>query len=540
MNLRVLGWAIALVVGVGLFLSACHVPHANLGTLTSMGKVTPSSGGVKILRGGAAIAATHGVELEAGDVVETDAQSTAVIDFVDGSATLMPNTKVTVGSIWTWFGKVFFSGPVDNDTEYTSMSVDGTEYVAEVEQDRLVVTVLTGRVRVSSKTGAFAEVTATARERLEVTSLRTAGSAPPTKRTITQDELNSLVEQLNAAQQAQSRVVPDVTGLAEAQATQKLSALGFTPKSEKHPAQADQIGKVFSQSPAPGTRGTQVLLSVGARAVHVPDVRGLTLEQVAAQLPSGLRIGRQAFEFTGKQPLDQITRQSPAPGTAVVEGTSIDVVVEARVMPDLRGKTIEQAQAELRRLGVKVLTRERPDAAHAPGTILAQSPVPGTRLDLKPPVELAVATRPQASTDPNGTPSEPTAPVATPTTATTVGVQPPPAPRLVVAPRSLDFGSVEPQTPKSLELTLENRGNAPLSVKLVDVSPTESPFRAPLTTACSQLVAGATCRLTVTYEPLYPGAHEVTLRIVSNAPGGDVTVAVTGTAAFSGPTGPAQ
>lgn len=506
MNLRILGWAIALVVGV--MLSACHVPHANLGNLTSMGKVTPSSGGVTILRGGTPVAAMRGVELEAGDVVETDANSTAVIDFIDGSATLMPKTKVTVGSIWTWFGKVFFSGPVDNDTEYTNMSVEGTEYLSEVQSDRLVVTVLAGHVRVSSKTGAFAPVAVGAREQLEVTSLKSVGGAPPTKRTITQDELNTLVEELNAAQQAQSGLVPDVTGLSQEQATQKLSALGLDPKIEKHPAQEDQIGKVFSQSPAPGTRSTSVLLAVGARAVHVPDLRGLTLDQAKNLLPAGVELGRQDFEATGTQPLDRILRQNPAAGKAVVEGSHVDVVIEALIMPDLRGKTIQQAQEALRPLGVKLGTREQPDAKRV-GVVLSQNPAPGTRLEPARPVELVVG--------------------AQPVTPGPVSTQPGAA-RLVLSSSYLVFQGVAGNK-TSQELKLENQGNAPLVVKQVNFSPETKDYQvSSVARSCSQLAPGAACILSVTYQPSSPGKHSTTLRVESNDPAGVASVEISGVA----------
>lgn len=211
MNLRVLGWALALIVG--MLLSACGTLHANLGGLTSMGKVTLSASGVTILRHGAPVAATRGIELQAGDVVETDAHSTAVIEFIDGSATLMPNTKVTVGSIWTWFGRVFFSGPVDSDTAYVNMSVEGTQYLCEVKKDRVVVTGLSGHVRVRSKTGSFAPVAIGARDRFEMSSLKSVGGAQAKRRKISQEEFNSLVAEINAAQGTPANALRSPCGL---------------------------------------------------------------------------------------------------------------------------------------------------------------------------------------------------------------------------------------------------------------------------------------------------------------------------------------
>ena len=542
MNLRVLVWAIALVVCS--MLSACQLRHASLGTLTYAGKVMPSSGGVKIVRGGATVPAADGIELQAGDVVETDAQSTAVIEFADGSATLMPGTKVTVGSIWTWFGKVFCSGPVNNDTDYTNMSVEGTEYLAEVTNDRLVVTVLDGHVRVSSKKGAFAPVAVGAREQLEVTSLSAPGAVPPAKRTISRDELNSLVEQLNAAQQARDRLVPDVTGLSQDDAKRKVKALGLEVKVEKHPAQEDQIGKVFSQSPAPGTRSPSVTLAVGARGVNVPDLRGLTFEQAKQQLPSGLSLGRRDFETTGKQPLDHITRQNPAPGKTVVEGSSIDVVIEALIMPNVKGKTLQQAQQALSHLEVQVHTREQPDAKRV-GLVLSQNPAPGTRINANAVVELVIGAAsgtaqpvpvaPVATNPTNPTPTNPTPTNPTPTDPAPTGGDP----RLMLSPPYLAFESVQLGSSRESIVTLQNQGDGPLAVTWVDFGPRTKDFQvAPASTACAQIAPGASCTVLVTYRPTSAGTHSTTLRIQSNDPETPTTIEVVGSATDT--TSPAQ
>lgn len=535
MNLRVLVWAIALVVGS--MLSACHFRHASLGTLTYAGKVMPSSGGVKILRGGATVPAADGIELQAGDVVETDAQSTAVIEFADGSATLMPGTKVTVGSIWTWFGKVFCSGPVNNDTDYANMSVEGTEYLAEVTNDRLVVTVLDGHVRVSSKKGAFAPVAVGAHEQLEVTSLSAPGAAPPVKRTISRDELNTLVEQLNTAQQARDGLVPDVTGLSQEAAKRKLEALGLDLKVEKHPAKEDQIGRVFSQSPAPGTRSPSVTVAVGARGVNVPDLRGLTFEQAQKQLPSGLSFGRRDFETTGKQPLDHITRQNPAPGKTVVEGSSVDVVIEALIMPNVKGKTLQQAQGALSHLELQVHTREQPDAKHV-GIVLSQNPAAGTRIDPNAVVELVVGTATGTAhpipvapvlvpTPTNPTPTSPTPTNPTPTEPAPTGGDP----RLMLSPPYIAFETVPLGSSRELILTLQNQGDGPLTVTRVAFGSSTKDFQvAATTTACTQVAPGASCSVLLTYRPSSAGTHSTTLRVQSNDPESPTSIEVVGSA----------
>lgn len=154
-----LGLAAALVV---MMLGTCA--PAGLARLSIPGGVAR---GVTVVREGAAVEIKSNLALKRGDVVQTDARATAVVHFAEGTATLLPGTKVTVGSIWTWFGRVFFSGRVNSQTQYTSMSVQGTEYFVEVsEGGPTVVTVLAGRVGVSAQSGQFPSTFVEARHQL--------------------------------------------------------------------------------------------------------------------------------------------------------------------------------------------------------------------------------------------------------------------------------------------------------------------------------------------------------------------------------------
>ena len=142
----------------------------------------------------------------------------------------------------------------------------------------------------------------------------------------------------------------------------------------------------WAQEPTPNTR-------VGAAAsVRLPvlgDLRGKTCDEARAELRklhSALEtcpIGR----ATGDYPANTINAQSLKPGTPASQLDGLRVTLEpapapapAAVLPDLRGKTCDQAQAELRRLNV-ALTECRPGQTrtrYPVGTINAQSVAPGT------------------------------------------------------------------------------------------------------------------------------------------------------------------
>jgi beta-lactam-binding protein with PASTA domain len=326
MSRRLVHWVF--VLAVGWLLGGCTFSYASLGRVTAgdSGAAAPVTG-VTVERNGAPVPVTSRLALERGDTVQTDGQTTAVIHFGGGTATLRPNTKVTISSIWTWFGEVFFSGKIDNDTKYNSMGVHGTEYLAKVDADseHAVVTVLDGQVTVRSKTQRFAPTAVTAGHRLTIE----PGAAPRTEQ-ISQEEYNDIVRWVNAAQGSIDRLVPELRGLEEQAAVRTLLGLGFQrPRVERTPASEAEIGKVVSHSPAPGRRGLRVTLTVGARGIGVPDLRGLTVDEAKRALPAGLVLGEPRFEATGAQQVGRIARQSPGSARPVVEGTRIEVVVEA-------------------------------------------------------------------------------------------------------------------------------------------------------------------------------------------------------------------
>lgn len=61
--------------------------------------------------------------------------------------------------------------------------------------------------------------------------------------TLSQEELNGIVGELNATHDGHARLIPDVTGLGQEQARQKLSAFGLTAKVQKYPSRDDLVGK---------------------------------------------------------------------------------------------------------------------------------------------------------------------------------------------------------------------------------------------------------------------------------------------------------
>jgi serine/threonine-protein kinase len=92
-----------------------------------------------------------------------------------------------------------------------------------------------------------------------------------------------------------------------------------------------------------------------------------------------------------------VFRQSPLPGQRIAKGSSVHIWVSTGLprveVPPLVGKNENDVIAQLARLGLKVHTREVP-SAKAAGTITAQDPAAGTKLQVHSVVTINVAKGP--------------------------------------------------------------------------------------------------------------------------------------------------
>jgi serine/threonine-protein kinase len=104
----------------------------------------------------------------------------------------------------------------------------------------------------------------------------------------------------------------------------------------------------------------------------------------------------------------------PAAGTTVAKGASVTLtVISGRLtMPDLFGKTFEQARSELESLGFSNVVRQdvQTDNPDEIGTVVGQDPARGAKVDRNQKVTLQVAepaptTAPPTTPPPSGSPT---------------------------------------------------------------------------------------------------------------------------------------
>jgi serine/threonine-protein kinase len=148
-----------------------------------------------------------------------------------------------------------------------------------------------------------------------------------------------------------------------------------------------EAGVVISVDPAEGSelrRGDAVSLVVskGREPIPVPAVAGQSVDDATAAVEeAGLVISVAEAQFSDSVASGRVISQTPAEGT-LFRGDTVTVVPskgpETVEMPNLVGKQLQEAEAELEALGLKV------DVERALGgffnTVRAQSAEPGTRV----------------------------------------------------------------------------------------------------------------------------------------------------------------
>ena len=190
--------------------------------------------------------------------------------------------------------------------------------------------------------------------------------------------------------------MPDLKGLPKAGAESKLLNLGLkmTVKEERY-NNTSAYSAVLEQSVEPGAtikrgRMIAVVVSLGSQSLSAPQLLGMPSARQARLLleQNGLVLGAQDY-VSNELPRETVLAQSPEGGEAVGRGDQVSLLVSsgpapaARVMPNLRGQSLDGARALANRMGL-ILRRvvEAADKAGIPGTVLAQSLSPSARVEI--------------------------------------------------------------------------------------------------------------------------------------------------------------
>jgi len=204
--------------------------------------------------------------------------------------------------------------------------------------------------------------------------------------------------------------IPALKGMTVADALSETAGLGLNLDVDNRYYSGDvAAGHILSQSPAPGTVvrrewHVRVAESLGPQKVDVPDTVGVDERIASLELRrAGLGVGEIArLPYRGVAE-GTVLAQDPPPHAQGIEQPSVSLLVAAPddeppdgyVMPDFTGWPIASANAALIKVGVRTNPPTLIDVPVAPvgsgdapirppakpGSVLTETPAPGSRID---------------------------------------------------------------------------------------------------------------------------------------------------------------
>jgi len=208
--------------------------------------------------------------------------------------------------------------------------------------------------------------------------------------------------------------VPALKGMTVAEARHETAGLGLNLDVDNRYYSGEvAAGHILTQSPAPGTVvrrewRVRVSESLGPQQVDVPNVVGMEDRIAALELQrASLEVGATILLPDADAAENTVLAQDPPAHARDIEGPSVSLLVAAPdtepadgyVMPDFTGLPIVTAQMQLEKVGIKTATPNYAEgpiqtangSAIEPGSVVAQSPLAGARVDQTTLVKLTAA-----------------------------------------------------------------------------------------------------------------------------------------------------
>jgi serine/threonine-protein kinase len=213
-------------------------------------------------------------------------------------------------------------------------------------------------------------------------------------------------EQLEASQPV---AVPNVVGLREELAVDKIEEAGFVAKVERAASADVKQDFVMDQRPDAGARiqkGDEVtiIVSTGVPKTTVPNVVGMDYADAVDALEE-VNLDAKRREVFSKKRVGRVVGQEPPAGEVVPEGTQVVLRVskglETVAVPDVLDQSEESARSELEAAGFTVSVVEAASDTTPEGLVSAQNPDPGTQAAKGSAVTITVSTGPSTAEVPN-------------------------------------------------------------------------------------------------------------------------------------------
>jgi beta-lactam-binding protein with PASTA domain/predicted Ser/Thr protein kinase len=203
--------------------------------------------------------------------------------------------------------------------------------------------------------------------------------------------------------------VPFVEGKLQGLAVQEINQAGLTPKVQKRPNENVEVGRVFDQDPAAGTRVDKestvvIFVSSGRAKTTVPDVRGMTRDEAVATLTAA-NLDVSVAEVYSEQEPGVVTAQSPGPGTRLVEGETVSINVSRGIkqvsVPSVVDESLDAAIAAIEDAGFTAGSPVFENSDKPENTVIAQDPAGGSLQRPGTTIALTVSKGPEQVAVPN-------------------------------------------------------------------------------------------------------------------------------------------
>jgi beta-lactam-binding protein with PASTA domain len=187
--------------------------------------------------------------------------------------------------------------------------------------------------------------------------------------------------------------VPDVVGLAEADAAAAIIGIGLVSGTVQAPDDTVPAGLVISQDPAAGTEvdpDTTVTITVSTgppppTTVAVPDVTGQSAADAQSNLEAAGFVVSVVEDASTDVEAGFVIGTNPAAGTEVAPGTAVAITVSSgpgdAVVPDLIGLSVDEATSAAEGVGLTVAFVQDPENPDPDGVVVAQDPAPGATVE---------------------------------------------------------------------------------------------------------------------------------------------------------------
>ena len=202
--------------------------------------------------------------------------------------------------------------------------------------------------------------------------------------------------------------VPSLSGLSLAEAKSQAENAGLKAERGNSAFCKEKKNHVCKTDPASGEKVDRdtvitLVMSKGPAPQEVPDVNGSAFDDAKQQLnDAGFKVRKKAEETADAEP-DTVLGQDPEAGQKAQKGSVITLTVAAEAttnVPDVTGKSYEEAEGQLKALGFEVAKAEQDDQSKPADTVLKQDPGANTQHPEGTRIVLTVAKAPDDEDEP--------------------------------------------------------------------------------------------------------------------------------------------